>query len=77
MIKNLLLILLFLVSGLFYYSITGNSTLEVQNAVVQRVIDGDTLVLEDQRKVRLKGINTPEKSTIYFEEAKNFLKNYL
>jgi len=31
-----------------------------ERAVVKRVVDGDTLVLEDSRKVRLIGVDTPE-----------------
>lgn len=33
---------------------------DAEQGVVKRVVDGDTFVLEDHRKVRLIGINTPE-----------------
>jgi len=52
-------------------------------AVVQRVIDGDTVVLEDGSKVRLIGIDTPEtkdprKPVQYFgEEATAYTKRML
>lgn len=36
---------------------------------IQRVIDGDTAVLEDGRRVRYVGINTPEQGQPYFAEA--------
>jgi endonuclease YncB( thermonuclease family) len=36
---------------------------------VARVIDGDTVQLEDGRKVRYAGINAPEDGQRYFEEA--------
>lgn len=42
-------------------------------AVVSRVIDGDTIVIVSGEKVRLIGINTPEKGRPYFEEAKDKL----
>lgn len=42
--------------------------------IVERVIDGDTLVVNGT-SVRLLGINTPEKGEPYFEEAKTFLEN--
>lgn len=40
---------------------------------VIKVIDGDTLTLENQKKVRLSGINTPETGECYYEEAKKRL----
>lgn len=46
-------------------------------AVVLRVIDGDTIVLKDGRKLRLIGIDAPEKGRPYFEEAKKKLKELL
>ena len=44
-------------------------------AFVSRVIDGDTLETESGGKIRLLGINTPEKGEKYYEEARNFLEN--
>lgn len=38
-------------------------------AGVKKVIDGDTIVLEDERVVRLIGINTPEKYQKFGKEA--------
>lgn len=38
-------------------------------ALVVRVIDGDTIVLEDDERVRLLGIDTPERGKYYFGEA--------
>jgi micrococcal nuclease len=45
-----------------------------QSFFVQRVIDGDTLVLEDNSTVRLIGINAPEKGQPGFDEAKQLLE---
>lgn len=42
---------------------------------VERVIDGDTFVIENKTSVRLLGINTPEKGELYYSEAKEFLEN--
>jgi micrococcal nuclease len=36
---------------------------------VARVIDGDTILLEDGRRVRYAGINAPEQADPYFREA--------
>ena len=50
---------------------------------VKRVYDGDTLILENNQRVRLLGINTPEISSHYREaepggiEARDWLKNQL
>ena len=42
---------------------------------VSRVIDGDTLELENGQTIRLLNINTPEKNENGYEEAKDFLKS--
>lgn len=46
----------------------------IDRKIVARVIDGDTFVLENEERVRLIGIDTPEKREKCFEEAKNRLK---
>jgi len=43
------------------------------HALVIRVIDGDTIVLKDDERVRLLGIDTPERGQYYFEEARERL----
>lgn len=44
--------------------------------VIERVIDGDTVELEDGRKIRLLNINTPEKNEIGYDKALDFLKTF-
>jgi len=46
----------------------------VEKGIVARVIDGDTFVLENGERVRLIGIDTPEKGEYCFEDAKNRLQ---
>jgi endonuclease YncB( thermonuclease family) len=75
-IIHLILILLFLISGIFYYNITGNTVIETKTAFVTRVVDGDTLET-DLGKIRLLGINTPEKSMPYYTESKEYVKDLL
>lgn len=48
-----------------------------ESAKVTRVVDGDTLELEDGRHVRLLGVNTPEKGELYYKEAAEFTRSYL
>ncbi len=42
------------------------------NYLVVRVLDGDTIELANGEKLRYIGIDTPEKSDPYYEEAKEF-----
>jgi len=46
-----------------------------QNVIVTQIIDGDTLVVEGGARIRLIGINTPEKGQAFYSEAKSFLSN--
>ena len=47
---------------------------EGETGFVERVIDGDTAVINGN-STRLLGINTPEKGERYYEEAKKFLED--
>ncbi len=49
---------------------------EREQAIIKRIIDGDTIELEDNRKIRLLNINTPEKNIPGSELATNYLKQY-
>lgn len=42
--------------------------------LVTRVIDGDTIIVENKSSVRLIGINAPETGMYFFEEAKQYLE---
>ena len=70
--KLYFIILVIILSGILYY----NFDFGKQEILVARVIDGDTLELENNVKCRLKGINSPEKNTPYYEPAKNFVKQF-
>jgi len=77
--SSLWLLIVFLITGTIYYytvdniSTTGNSVKKI-SIEVSRVIDGDTLELKNSERVRLLGINTPEKKEFYANEAINFTK---
>lgn len=56
------------------------SEFNLVEAKVKRVVDGDTIELENGKKVRLIGINTPESTTKhepYGKEASNYTKSKL
>lgn len=52
----------------------GNVLLEKENGKVLKIVDGDTIEMENGDKIRLLGINTPEKKEKYYDEAKLFLE---
>jgi micrococcal nuclease len=47
---------------------------DYEYATVERVIDGDTFVIENKTSVRLLGINSPERGELYYNEAREFLE---
>ncbi|MDD5012546.1 MAG: thermonuclease family protein [Candidatus Nanoarchaeia archaeon] len=70
---GILILLMFVIN----YSFVDNAVVEFlddyETTIVERVIDGDTIVVGNDTHVRLLGINTPEKGEKYYNEAKNFL----
>ncbi len=52
-------------------------SVEREKVIIIRVLDGDTVELEDGRTIRLVNINTPEKKFPYSELAKNYLIAFL
>lgn len=48
-----------------------------ETVFVERVVDGDTIELQTGEKIRLLGINTPEKGEEYYSEAKKFLEEQI
>jgi len=76
--KNETIILIFLIIFLIavnYSWLDGlviDSFSDSDTTIVKRIVDGDTIETE-LGKIRLLGINTPEKKEKYYQEAKNFL----
>jgi len=64
--KNLALLFILLI-------ITGCNNLEGPYKVV-KVVDGDTIDLNNSKRVRFSGINTPETGECYYQEAKDKLE---
>ncbi len=59
---------------LFYHATSERETLDAQ---IVKVIDGDTIVITTGDKVRLKGINTPEKNQYLNVEATKYLEGFI
>lgn len=72
LIISLLITFIIIVICLFFSPSFAQSKKET--AVIARVIDGDTLVLKDNRTLRLLNINAPEKDTLLAIPAYEFLK---
>ncbi|OGD54351.1 hypothetical protein A3K80_08435 [Candidatus Bathyarchaeota archaeon RBG_13_38_9] len=53
-----------------------NQSIDKSNIVVE-VIDGDTIMLENGSKIRLIGINAPEKGYSHYTEAKEIVKSLI
>ncbi len=73
----LIIIIILIDLAYFYPKLTGKSAGSYRMEIVNltRVIDGDTIETE-LGKIRLLGINTPEKKQDYYQEAKDFLGQY-
>jgi endonuclease YncB( thermonuclease family) len=75
--EKIFLIALFAILLIFNYSFLDSLTInffaEESTAKVQRIVDGDTIVANNET-IRLLGINTPERGEKYYFEAKEFLE---
>ncbi|GBE20055.1 MAG TPA: hypothetical protein ENG87_04080 [Candidatus Pacearchaeota archaeon] len=71
----LLIILLLVINYPFINDFLERYLNNYETTIVERVIDGDTIVIENKTSVRLLGINCPEKGEQYYQEAKEFLEN--
>ncbi len=67
-----LIFLLFAVNYKFLDTKTTEFLEESDTGIVERIVDGDTLIINGN-STRLLGINTPEKGEKYYQEAKDFL----
>ena len=68
-------------AALLFVSISGcgssSANLQTSQDDVIRVIDGDTVVISNNQRVRLIGIDTPERGKCGFDEAKQALEKLL
>lgn len=75
-LKPIILIILFITSGIFYYHLTDEIN-NIKTIYVFQIIDGDTIKSTSGQTFRLIGINTPEKSMPFNKEATEFLKKQI
>ena len=69
-----LVVLLFVINYNFLDKALEEFLVDFETGFVERVIDGDTIVIKNSTHVRLLGINTPERGEAYYQEAKEFLE---
>jgi len=69
----ILILVLIAVNYSFFDEKIENLLINYETGFVERVIDGDTIEINDS-SYRLLGINTPEKGELYYAEAKQFLE---
>ena len=75
---NLLVIsLIFLIASSGCQTMAGFATDEKEAAIVTRITDGDTITIEGGARVRLLGINSPEKGERFYSEGKKFVEQQL
>ncbi len=75
-LEKTLIGILFVFSFFLFWFASAEKT-ETKTVFVERVIDGDTVQLNDGSKVRFLGINTPETNMFLYGEAKNFTNSLI
>jgi len=70
-----LLLTLLIASDIYFFSYVKEHARKT--VFVEEVIDGDTLVIENDERVRLLNTNAPEKGEKGYEEAKKFLSTLI
>jgi endonuclease YncB( thermonuclease family) len=81
--KTVIIFLLMILTGTLYYLYTdnfssmGNAIYTQEEMQVKRAIDGDTLEMYNGEKIRMLGINTPEKKEFYSLEATAFTQQLI
>lgn len=74
---SIFLLLIVFVTGFFVGSYFYQKKLPQpgEEALVTQVVDGDTIVIEGGNRIRLLGINAPEKGEELYKQAKDFLES--
>jgi endonuclease YncB( thermonuclease family) len=72
--KKIAVFLVFIISGVLYYYWVQTPVISYDSQVIS-VVDGDTVDLADGTRLRLMGINTPEKGQPLYGEARTWLEH--
>jgi len=75
--KLILIIILAAAAIIIISSLSFTGLLTSDQVVVKRVIDGDTIELQDGERVRLLGIDTPEKGQYLYKESTEWLRDLI
>ena len=75
-IRTIIFLLVFIIVLFLYNSFFGFKP-ENERTIVTNVIDGDTIVISGGERVRLLGIDTPEKGEFFYKEAKARLEELI
>lgn len=73
--KKIFIILIVLIIFFSYHLLFSKETRIEANVV--RVIDGDTFVTDSEERIRLIGMNTPEKNEYYYSAARERLEEII
>ncbi|MBS3090751.1 thermonuclease family protein [Candidatus Pacearchaeota archaeon] len=75
-IRTIIYLLVFIIVLFLYNSFFGFKP-ENDRTIVTNVIDGDTIVISGGERVRLLGIDTPEKGEFFYKESKARLEELI
>ncbi len=81
--KSLFVILIFAIVYFIYFNYEGQTSdvkdIEFEEAIITKVVDGDTVYSDDGEKIRIIGINAPEidEKELLSEESKEFAQQNL
>jgi|TARA_Y100000310_G_scaffold246466_1_gene251769 hypothetical protein len=73
----ILMVLLFSVNYSFLNEKLEGFLTNQDSVFIERIIDGDTVEIENKTSIRLLGINSPERGEVYYLEAKEFLEDLI
>jgi micrococcal nuclease len=77
--RILLTLISIILFALIYDNFSGIFASEAkrENAIATNIIDGDTIVVSGGERVRLLGVDTPEKGEFYYSESKKKLESLI